>query len=142
VIDVVTAVTTAAGACIMTTSTVENREPVTAPETPEPPKRAKGAAPKPRVAPAKAKPAHKDSQAKKAAKAATAPRVRQGSKTAKVLTLLQQSGGVTLKRLMKATGWQPHSVRGFLSGTLGKKMGLRIESRKTHDGERLYSVGK
>jgi Protein of unknown function (DUF3489) len=142
VIDVVTAVTTAAGACIMTTSTVENREHVTAPEPPEPPKRAKGAAPKPRVAPAKAKPAHKDSQAKKAAKAATAPRVRQGSKTAKVLTLLQQSGGVTLKRLMKATGWQPHSVRGFLSGTLGKKMGLRIESRKTHDGERIYSVGK
>jgi hypothetical protein len=139
VIDVVTAVTTAAGACIMTTSTVENREPITAPE---PPKRAKGAAPKPRVAPAKAKLAHKDSQAKKAAKAATAPRVRQGSKTAKVLTLLQQSGGVTLKRLMKATGWQPHSVRGFLSGTLGKKMGLRIESRKTHDGERIYSVGK
>ena len=123
----------------MTTSTVENRESVTAPETPEPPKRAKGAAPKPRVAPAKVKPAHKDSQAKKAAKA---PRVRQGSKTAKVVTLLQQSGGVTLKRLMKATGWQPHSVRGFLSGTLGKKMGLRIESRKTHDGERLYSVGK
>ena len=126
----------------MTTSTVENREPVTAAETPEPPKRAKGATPKPRVAPAQAKPAHKDGQAKKAAKAATAPRVRQGSKTAKVLTLLQQSGGVTLKRLMKATGWQPHSVRGFLSGTLGKKMGLRIESRKTHDGERLYSVGK
>ena len=123
----------------MTTSTVENRELVTAPATPELPKRAKGAAPKPRVAPAKAKPAHKDSQAQKAA---TAPRVRQGSKTAKVLTLLQQSGGVTLKRLMKATGWQPHSVRGFLSGTLGKKMGLRIESRKTHDGQRLYSVGK
>ena len=122
----------------MTTSTVENRESVTAPATPEPPKRAKGAAPKPRFVPAKAKLAHKDRQAQ----AATAPRVRQGSKTAKVLTLLQQSGGVTLKRLLKATGWQPHSVRGFLSGTLGKKMGLRIESHKTHDGERLYSVGK
>ena len=130
----------------MTTSTVENREPATVPQTPESPKKAKLAARKPRVAPARGKPARNSTSAKKAAKAAsnatTAARVRPGSKTAKVLALLKQSGGAPLKRLMRATGWQPHSVRGFLSGTLGKKMGLKIESRKTDDGERIYSLAK
>jgi len=41
---------------------------------------------------------------------------------------------------MKATGWQAHSVRGFLSGTVGKKMGLAVTSTKAEDGERSYSV--
>ncbi len=41
---------------------------------------------------------------------------------------------------MKVTGWQPHSVRGFLSGTVGKKMGLTVMSTKGDDGERTYSV--
>jgi hypothetical protein len=41
---------------------------------------------------------------------------------------------------MKATGWQPHSVRGFLSGTIRKKMGLTVVSTKGDDGERNYSV--
>jgi hypothetical protein len=41
---------------------------------------------------------------------------------------------------MKATGWQAHSVRGFLSGTVGKKLGLTIASTKTEEGERTYSV--
>lgn len=40
----------------------------------------------------------------------------------------------------KATGWQPHSVRGFLSGVIRKKMGLTVTSRKGDDGERRYSV--
>jgi hypothetical protein len=41
---------------------------------------------------------------------------------------------------MKATGWQSHSVRGFMSGVLGKKMGLTVTSTKAEDGERHYSV--
>ena len=41
---------------------------------------------------------------------------------------------------MKATGWQAHSVRGFLSGALGKKMGLTVTSTKAEDGERRYSI--
>ena len=65
---------------------------------------------------------------------------RQGSKTAMVLELLRRKGGVTAKELMKATDWQPHSVRGFLSGTVGKKMGLTVISIKGEDGERTYSV--
>jgi len=71
-----------------------------------------------------------------------ARQAREGSKTAKVLALLNRPGGVTAKELMKATGWQPHSVRGFLSGTVGKKMGLTVTSTKGEDGGRVYSVEK
>jgi hypothetical protein len=41
---------------------------------------------------------------------------------------------------MSATGWQAHSVRGFISGVLGKRMGLTVESAKCEDGKRTYSV--
>jgi hypothetical protein len=68
--------------------------------------------------------------------------IREGSKTAKVLDLLKRPGGATLKELMKATGWLPHSLRGFLSGTVGKKMGLTVNSAKGEDGERSYSVAR
>ena len=43
---------------------------------------------------------------------------------------------------MKATGWQAHSVRGFLSGTVGKKMGLTVVSTKGEDGERYLFRSK
>jgi hypothetical protein len=69
-------------------------------------------------------------------KAATAG---QGSKTAKILALLKRPGGAASKELMKATGWQPHSVRGFL-GVLAKKMGLKVRSAKDASGQRRYSV--
>ena len=65
---------------------------------------------------------------------------RDGSKAARVLDLLKRPDGVTTKELLKATGWQAHSVRGFLSGTVGKKMGLTIASTKTEDGGRNYSI--
>ena len=42
--------------------------------------------------------------------------------------------------MMKVTGWQKHSVRGFISGMLGKKMGLTVKSAKREDGERAYTV--
>jgi hypothetical protein len=54
--------------------------------------------------------------------------------------LLKRAGGVSAKELLKVTGWQPHSLRGFLSGTVGKKMGLTVTSTKGEDGERNYSV--
>ena len=65
---------------------------------------------------------------------------RRGSKTPKVLALLKRPQGASLKDLLKATGWQPHSVRGFLSGTVAGKMGLKILSTKTESGERRYAV--
>jgi len=75
-----------------------------------------------------------------AAKPAAGVRTRAGTKTAKVLHLLERSGGATLTELMKATNWQAHSVRGFLSGTLRKKMALAVTSTKTADGQRSYTV--
>ena len=41
---------------------------------------------------------------------------------------------------MAAAGWQAHSVRGFLSAVVGKKMGLKLESSKREDGQRLYQL--
>ena len=98
------------------------------------------------VAPAKAKSAHKATSAKKAPKGRTKPEVakpkaaRGGSKSAQILDLLKRPGGATSKELMKVTGWLPHSVRGFLSGTVRKKMGRTVISTKGEDGERTYSV--
>jgi hypothetical protein len=93
------------------------------------------------VAPTKAKATKKAGPVRKTPKGAKRARsARDGTKTAKILNLLKRAGGATAKELMKVTGWQPHSVRGFLSGTVGKKMGLTIGSTKSEDGERHYSV--
>ena len=110
-------------------------------EASKPTKKARVAPHRAHVAPAKAKPGRKATSAKKTPKGLKkAPVARDGSKTAKVLDLLKRKDGATLKELMKATGWQAHSVRGFLSGTVGKKMGLTVTSTKGADGERSYSV--
>jgi hypothetical protein len=93
------------------------------------------------VAPGKPKSAKKAKTSKKAAKGAkSAGAARDGSKASKVLDLLKRPEGATLAELMKTTGWQAHSLRGFLSGTVGKKMGLTVASAKLEDGERTYSV--
>ena len=60
------------------------------------------------------------------------------SKTQQILCLLQRPNGASIPELTKATAWQAHSIRGFVSGGLGKKMGLAVESFKRADGERAY----
>ena len=69
------------------------------------------------------------------------PAARDGSKKATVLGLLQSKNGATLAEIMMATKWQAHSVRGFISGALGKGMSLTVNSAKRQDGERVYSIG-
>ena len=82
--------------------------------------------------------AKKRSARKKASRKAR-PAVREDSKTARVIAMLQRPTGASLKTIMRATGWQAHSVRGFISGQLGKKLGLRVRSVE-HDGERVYAI--
>ncbi len=77
---------------------------------------------------------------KPAAKKASAP--REGSKKETVLALMRRKDGATLAEIAKATEWQSHSIRGFISGTLGKKMGLTVESTKNAAGERTYKLAK
>ena len=113
---------------------------------------AKGKAPK---AAAAAK-APKAAKARKAAAAAKAPKVaakaprpgkkkaaavipvrREGTKQAIILSMLAK--GTTVAKIMEATDWQPHTVRGFLAAVVRKKLGLTLESEKA-DGERVYRV--
>jgi hypothetical protein len=91
------------------------------------------------LAPAKGKAGKKATPKKKAPRSAR-NEAREGSKTAAILELLKRPGGATAKELLKTTNWQPHSLRGFISGTVGKKMGLTVTSTKGEDGERSYSV--
>jgi len=70
----------------------------------------------------------------------TTPTAREGSKKAIVLELLRRPEGATLQEIMSVTGWMAHSVRGFISGSLTKKMGLTVESFERPDGERAYRI--
>ena len=74
-------------------------------------------------------------------KAPSAARKQRGgnSKTTRVIALLRRPQGATLQAIMKATGWQTHSVRGFISGQLKKKLGLKVRSVK-REGKRVYSI--
>jgi uncharacterized protein DUF3489 len=140
VIDVITAVITAQGENNVTSTVEETAQAAPAAE-PKPTKKARGAARRAHVAPKKAKAGKKASPAKKAPKGhKKAGTARDGSKAAKILDLLKRADGATLKELMKTTGWLAHSVRGFISGTLGKKMGLKVTSTKAEDGDRTYSI--
>ena len=57
-----------------------------------------------------------------------------------VLTLLSRSAGVSIDEMMQATNWQQHSVRGFLAGTVKKKLGFTLTSSKTEGEPRRYRI--
>ncbi|MFZ5679239.1 MAG: DUF3489 domain-containing protein [Pseudomonadota bacterium] len=67
--------------------------------------------------------------------------IRESSKLTTVLTMLRAPGGTTIVDIMKATGWQQHSVRGFFAGVVRKKLKLNLTSDKV-DGERRYRIGE
>lgn len=65
---------------------------------------------------------------------------REGSKGAVIVKRLSTGAGASIAELTEASGWQAHSVRGFLSGTLKKKHGLEIVAEKDGDGVRRYRI--
>jgi hypothetical protein len=70
------------------------------------------------------------------------PAKKSNSKSDQVLLLLRGKGGASIAGLQKQTGWQSHSARGFLSGTVKKKLDLELFSERTEKGERRYALGK
>jgi hypothetical protein len=98
--------------------------------TPTPPPQAAPAAP------------GKTKRTKEAMASDAAKPAREGSKKAIVLELLRRPEGATLQEIMSATGWMAHSVRGFISGSLIKKMGIHVESFKNPEGLRAYRIAK
>ena len=102
----------------------------------------------------KAKPTDKSSASRKKSSAVksgkktlhgpgkTKPAARTESKLQTCLGLLNSAEGATIDELIAATGWQAHSVRGFLAGTVKKKLNLVLESSKAGDGVRRYRIVK
>ena len=70
------------------------------------------------------------------------PTPRTGTKQAKIITLLQRPEGATIAEIVLATGWQAHSARGAMSGTLRKKLGLIVTSEKEESRGRVYRVNQ
>jgi hypothetical protein len=62
-----------------------------------------------------------------------------GSKQSRVIAMLQSPAGATIAAMMQATGWQQHSVRGFLAGVVRKRLKLKLGSKKV-DGNRVYQI--
>jgi hypothetical protein len=133
-------------------------QPETTPAKPKANKKAKGRAQAAKAAPVKGK-AGKKATAPKAApkgkKAAKEPKAkiarksgesgepkaaRTGTKSEEVIAMLKRKGGATLAEIMAHTGWQKHTTRGWVSGFLGKKMGIAVESFKSDKGDRTYKI--
>ncbi len=98
-----------------------------------------------------ASPAKRDTPTRKAVRAKGTPRPKDpehattcatATKQDHCLQLLARPDGATLSELVAATGWQPHSVRGFLSGAVKKKLGLPLVSSRDDDGTRRYRTDR
>ena len=74
-----------------------------------------------------------------AAQSESVERTSKDTKQARVIAMLQAPSGATAAAIMQQTGWQPHSVRGFLAGVIRKKLKLTLHSTKV-DGQRVYRI--
>jgi hypothetical protein len=83
----------------------------------------------------------KDAEVANPAQARKANAPRAESKAAQIIEMIGRTKGATLAELMKTTGWQAHSVRGYIS-TATRKQRIRIESAKNEEGDRLYKIAK
>jgi hypothetical protein len=123
----------------------EAAKPAAEPAKPKEDKNAKRGAQAAKGAPAKAKVSKKATATEKTPKAKTAAKTeepagpREGSKTAQVVAMLQRKNGATLAEIMDKMGWQRHTVRGFMAGSM-KKAGYNVESFKSDKGERTYRI--
>jgi hypothetical protein len=73
-------------------------------------------------------------------KESTRPRAARGrTKQEALLALLSQPAGTTINAMMRATGWQPHSIRGFLAGVVNRRLKLKLSSAKV-DGVQVYRI--
>lgn len=76
----------------------------------------------------------------KSAKPAVSPKSKE-TKQQRLIAMLKRPDGATIAQMTKAFGWEPHTVRGALSGALKKKLGLKIVSQKPEGGQRVYRIG-
>ncbi len=96
-----------------------------------------------KTSPLRAKPArtaaYKSASRPKAKMAKGRKEGARGSKQSRVIEMLQSPTGTTIAAVMKATGWQQHSVRGFFTGAVRKRLKLKLDSQRI-DGERVYRI--
>jgi hypothetical protein len=89
--------------------------------------------------PALAAPAIAARPARLAPAETTSKKADPGSKQSRVIAMLQSPTGATIAAMMKTTGWQQHSVRGFLAAVVRKRLKLKLSSKKV-DGNRVYRI--
>jgi hypothetical protein len=93
------------------------------------------------VAPAKGRAKKSPTKAAGRTRAQKGATESRSNKKAEVIAMMKRAKGVTLAEIVEATGWQKHTVRGFVS-ILGSKCGQKIESSKNAAGERSYHIAK
>jgi len=94
---------------------------------------------KKRLSASSAMPAPATKPSQRAANDLNTKKLASSSKQSRVIAMLQSPAGATIAAMMKATGWQQHSVRGFLAGVVHKRLKLKLGSKKV-DGNRVYHI--